>query len=253
MKKILSVIGVVVVILIVVVLVSLGSIIKTGIEKFGPKIAGVPMSVEKVRVNPLSGQVSVNGLIIGNPEGFHTPSAMELGEFKLNLSLASLFTDTIQIKQILINAPEITYEKSLRTSNLSTLMDNLASEETAAEDQPTEEPEKEKAPAKKVIIEDFQLNGAKVHVTLTALGGRKMTLPLPPIQMKDLGKGTGGTNVKEVLSEVFASINDAIIKAVAASGDFAGDALKDAGGMATDAAKGATDAIKKGIGGLFGK
>ncbi|MBC8206465.1 MAG: AsmA family protein [Kiritimatiellales bacterium] len=270
MKKILLIVGIVILILIVVVVLFLGQIIKAGIETAGPKIAGVPMSVEKVRVNPLTGNVHVKALIIGNPEGFKTDSLMELGEFNLDIALGSLFTDTIMIKQILIDAPEITYEKGLRSSNISTLMDNLAPAEQP-EEKVTEEPKKKKAPAKKVVIEDFQLNNAKVNVTLTALGGKKMTLPLPSIQMQDIGKGTGGTDIREVISEVFGSISDAVVKALASSGDFAGDALKgaggavkdvggaatdsmkDVGGAATDAAKSTTDALKKGIGGLFGK
>ncbi|MBL7016036.1 MAG: AsmA family protein [Kiritimatiellales bacterium] len=260
MKKVLSIIGIVILVFVVVLVLFLGQIIKAGIETAGPKIAGVPMTVEKVRVNPLTGKVHVRALIIGNPEGFKTDSLMELGEFKLDIALGSLFTDTILIKQILIDAPEITYEKGLRSSNISTLLDNLAPEEQP-EEKVTDEPKKEKkAPAKKVVIEDFQLNSARVHVTLVALGGKKMTLPLPSIQMQDIGKDSGGTDIKEVISEVFGSISDAVVKALASSGDFAGDALKDAGGAvkdvggaATDAAKDAAGALKKGIGGLFGK
>lgn len=279
MKKILSIVGIVVLVLVVVVVLFLGQIIKAAIETAGPKVAGVTMSVEKVRVNPLGGSVRIKGLIIGNPEGFKTPSAMELGDFRVDVRMGSLFTDTIIIKEILINAPEITYEKSLKSSNLSALQKNLAPAET---DEPKEEeeevadkPKEKKAPAKKVVIEDFQLNDAKVHVTITALGGKKMTLPLPSIQMQDIGKDKGGTDIPEVISEVFGAISDAVVKAVAASGDFAGDAMKgagnmagdamkgvggaatdamgDVGGTATDAAKGASDALKKGIGGLFGK
>lgn len=263
MKKIMSIIGVVVLILVVVVVLFLGQIIKTAIQTAGPKVAGVDMTVEKVRVNPFGGAVRIKGLIIGNPEGFKTPSAMELGDFKVDVRMGSLFTDTIVIKEILINAPEITYEKSLKSSNLSALQKNLAPAET---DEPEEKedvaetPKEKKAPAKKVVIEDFQLNDAKVHVTITALGGKKMSLPLPSIQMQDIGKDTGGTDIQEVISEVFGAISDAVVKAVAASGDFAGDALKgvsgsvgNVGGGATDAAKSATDSLKKGIGGLFGK
>lgn len=276
MKKILAMIGIVILVLVVVVVLFLGNIIKAGIETAGPKITGVPMSVEKVRVNPLTGNVHVKALIIGNPEGFKTDSLMELGEFNLDIALGSLFTDTILIKQILIDAPQITYEKGLRSSNIRTLMDHLAPAEKP-EKEAAAEPKEKKAPGKKVVIEDFQLNGAKVNVTITALGGKKMTLPLADIQMQDIGKDTGGTDIKEVVSEVFASISDAVVKAVASSGDMAGDALKNASGMlqdtggtasdavkdvggaatdaakgATDAAKGAADSLKKGIGGLLG-
>jgi hypothetical protein len=116
------------------------------------------------------------------------------------------------------------------------------------------------------VIEDFQFNNAQVHATITALGGKKVTLPLPSIQMQDIGKDTGGANIKEVVSEVFGAVSDAIVKAIASSGDLAGDALKGAGDLTgdtlkgagdavkgtTDAAKGAADSLKKGIGGLFG-
>ena len=262
MKKILSIVGIVVVVVIVVVVLFLGSIVKTAIETVGPEVAGVSMTVDKVRVYLLGGNVRVKGLVIGNPEGFNTPSAMKLGDFKVDLKVASLLTDTIVIKQILIDAPEITYEKGLKSSNLSTLVDNLAPAEEQEEpvEEEAEKPKKKKDAAKKVIIEDFQLNNAKVNVTITALGGKKMTLPLPSIQMQDIGKDTGGTDIQEVISEVFASITDAIGSALASSGDFAGDALKDAGGAlkdiggsASESVKDAAGNLKKGIGGLFGK
>jgi hypothetical protein len=98
------------------------------------------------------------------------------------------------------------------------------------------------------------------RLELTALGGKKMTLPLPNIQMKDIGKDSGGASPTEVISETFDAISKAVVDAVASGGAIAGDALKDVGGAASDAAKGATDAakgaadsIKKGIGGLLGK
>lgn len=261
-KKVLLITGAAVLVLLVVLMLSLGAIIKTAVTTAGPKLAGVPIQLSKVTVNPFGGLVHIKGLVIGNPQGFNTPSAMELSEFKVDLAMGSLFTDTIVIKQILINGPQITYEKSLKSSNLSTLQENLAPKQAAAPKQetaPAKDPAEKKA-AKKVIIEDFQLNGAKVNVTITALGGKKMTLPLPDIKMKDIGKDSGGASPAEVISETFDAISKAVVEAVASAGDIAGDALKNVGGAATDAAKGATDAakgavdsVKKGLGGLLGK
>ncbi|MEI7851282.1 MAG: hypothetical protein WCH86_05575 [Kiritimatiellales bacterium] len=258
-KKILLITGAAILVLWLVLMLSLGQIVKAGINTAGPKLAGVPVHVKTVIVQPFLGIVRMKGLVIGNPSGFNTLSAMELNDFKLNIKMSSLFSDAIVIKEILIDAPQITYEKGLKSSNLSTLQENLAPKGAAA---PKTEaaPEKKKGAAKKVIIEDFQLNGAKVHVTITALGGKKFTLPLPDIKMKDIGKSSGGANPAEVISEVFNSISKAVVDAVASTGNIAGDALKGAGGAATDAAKGATDAakgavdsVKKGLGGLFGK
>lgn len=261
MKKVLLIIGGVILVLVVVLMLSLGQIIKAGVNTAGPKLAKVPVHLNSVVVNPLTGMVRIKGLVVGNPEGFNTPSAMELNDFKLNIKMSSLFSKAIVIEEILIDAPQITYEKSLKSSNLSTLQANLAPKDAAApKPEAAPAPEKKKAAAKKVIIEDFQLNGAKVNVTITALGGKTMTLPLPDIHMKDIGKDSGGANPAEVISEVFNSITKAVTEAAASVGDAAGKALKDVGGAATDAAKGATDAakgaadsIKKGFGGLLGK
>lgn len=260
-KKIVLIAVGVILILVVVLMLSLGQIIKTAVNTAGPKLAGVPVHLNSVVVNPLTGMVRIKGLVVGNPEGFNTPSAMELNDFKLNIKMSSLFSKAIVIEEILIDAPQITFEKSLKSSNLSTLQANLAPK-TAATPKPeaAPAPEKKKGAAKKIIIEDFQLNGAKVNVTITALGGKKMTLPLPNIHMKDIGKDSDGANPAEVISEVFDSITKAVMGAVSSAGDLAGDALKNVGGAASDTAKGATDAakgaadsIKKGLGGLLGK
>lgn len=269
-KKILAITGAVILVLLVVFMLSLGQIIKTAVNTAGPKLAGVPVHLNSAIVNPLTGRVRIKGLVIGNPAGFNTPSAMELNDFKLNIKMSSLFSKAIVIQEILIDAPQITYEKSLRSSNLSTLQANLAPKETAA---PKTEaaPEKKKGAAKKVIIDDFQFNGAKVNVTITALGGHKVSLPLPPVHLKNIGRSSGGASPAEVVSEVFGSISKAVVQVASSTGNMAGKALKGTGGaakgalknagsMATDAAKGATDAakgaadsVKKGIGGLFGK
>jgi uncharacterized protein involved in outer membrane biogenesis len=273
MKKVLLITGAAILILVVVLMLSLGQIIKAGINTMGPKLAGVPVHLDGAVVNPLTGMVGIKGLVIGNPAGFSTPNAMELGDFKLKIKMSSLFSKAIVIEEILINEPQITYEQALKTSNLSALQANLTRAETEkpAPVAPEAKPEKKKGEAKKVIIDDFQFNGAKVNVTITALGGKKLTLPIPPIHMQNIGKASGGAKPVEVISEVFNAISKVVFEAVAAGGEMAGKALKDVGnnaenalkdasGTATDAAKGATDAakgaadsIKKGFGGLLGK
>jgi hypothetical protein len=265
MKKVLAIIGIVLVVLIVAVVLFAGKIIKSGVNTMGPRLAGVPVSLENAVFNPITGVVHLEGLFIGNPEGFNTPSAMELGEFKVELAMGSLFSDTLVIRKILINEPQITYEKSIRSSNLKTLQQNLASEKTEpAEPSAEEEPAKKSKPAKKVIIEDFQIKAAKVHVSLTAVGGKTLTVALPGLQMQDIGKDSGGASPSEVLARVFDAITGAAASVAAKAGDLAGDTLKGAGSMATDAAQGAadaasdaaksaTDTLKKGIGGLLGK
>jgi hypothetical protein len=276
MKKFLAITGVVLAVLIVAVSFFSGTLIKTGINKMGPRLIGVPVKVDGIIVNPFSGVVHINGLVLGNPEGFATPNAMELSEFNLEIAVKSLFSDTVVIRKILITDPQITYEQGLLDSNLMRLQKNLtAKEKTAvAEEVKPVEAQRDKT-SKKVIIEDFQFNGAKIHVSLTALAGKQVTLPLPEIHLTDIGKSSGGATPVEIISKVFRSISGAVVNVVASTGDLAADVLKgagdaaadvlkdtggtatgvlkDAGGTAADAAESARDSIKKGFGKLLGK
>ena len=51
---------------------SLGPVIKAGIEKFGPEITQTSITVESVEAWPLTGSGTIRNLVIGNPEGYKT-------------------------------------------------------------------------------------------------------------------------------------------------------------------------------------
>jgi len=282
LKKVLIGIGIALVVLFVVAALFLGPIIKGAVETIGPQVAGVDITLEKAGVNLFSGNVTLKGLIIGNPEGFKTPSLMELNQFVVDLDMGSLFTDTLVIKKIHIDGPQITYEQALRSSNVSTLQKNLAPDEKAPAEEPEEKmAKKKKAPAKKVVIEDFLFENGKVNVSITLAGGKQLTVPLATIHLEDIGKASDGASITEVVNEVFGAITKSVGQAVAASGNLVSDALKgtsalagdalkgtgdlikdpgqtvdaakEAAGAATDAVKDVGGALKKGFGGLLGK
>jgi uncharacterized protein involved in outer membrane biogenesis len=262
-KKILFFTGAALLLLVTALLLSLGTIIKTGVTTVGPRLVGVPIQLEKVRINLFNGRVHVKGLVVGNPEGFKTPSAMELSDFMVDLKMTSLFSDTIVVEQVLIRGPQITFEKSLKSSNFGALQQTLAAKAPAADrsaEAPAKATSEQSGAAKKVIIEDFRFDDGKVHISITAMGGKKMTVPLQPIRLQNIGQSSGGASLAQVIQEVLNTILRAVTETVSSAGDFAGDVLKDPGAAAgdaaksaSDAAKGAADSIKNGVGGLFGK
>ncbi|MCF7849443.1 MAG: hypothetical protein K9M45_11390, partial [Kiritimatiellales bacterium] len=161
MKKLFKIIGLLVVVLIVaivcVALFWLGPVVKKAVETVGPQATGVAVTVEKVHIRPLRGLVTIDGLFVGNPEGFANPSAVELKEFKVAVNLRSLMGDTIIVKEILIDAPQFTYERKLSTDNIKEIQKNVEAffggagkpAEEPKPGEPAKEP-KEKKPAKKV-------------------------------------------------------------------------------------------------------
>ena len=99
-------------------------------------------------------------------------------------------------------------------------------------------------PAKKLEVDDFLITGAKVHVTLTLLGGKEMTLPLPDIHLTDLGKGDAGLTPADLTSRVLEAITSATLDTVKNSAGDLGKGVENVG-------KGAVNKITSGLGGLF--
>lgn len=248
MKKLLPKIIIALVVLLVIggiaLFVSLGSIVKKGVETVGPEITKVSIKLDGVTVSPLSGSGAIKGLVVGNPEGYKTESAIKLGEASLALDAMSVLSDKVHVKSVNIAGPEITFEGSLKGSNLTKILDNVQSAAGGGSSGGS---------SKKLQVDEFNITGAKISISATLMGGKAMTVPMPDIHLKDLGKGSDGVTPAELIKEVMTTITAETTKAVgeqlANLGKNAGEAAEKAAGAATDAAKKTTDSIK----GLFKK
>src|SRR5579859_2473502 len=129
MKKLLIrlLIALIVLILLGILAVSLflDGAVKRGIETVGPMLTKVEVKLDSVSLSLLSGSGKVKGLLVGNPEGYKTPSAIQVGTASLDLQPGSVFASKVVIKSIQVQAPEITFETDLTGNNLSKILDNL--------------------------------------------------------------------------------------------------------------------------------
>jgi len=225
-KRLLQVVLVLVILVAVAVgLIALrgGPIIREGVNRIGPRVLGVPVTLESARFNPLEGQVHLTGLLVGNPEGFRTESLFDLHHFEAAINVRSLLTDTIIIDRILIEAPRITYEMRRGGSNLGVLLAHLEGEPKAA---PTPDPDAEprtKATERTVVIRELVLVDARVDVSATAAGGRTVPVQLSTITLHDLGGPDQDTAA--IVAEIVRAIIQASGSAIQASGAAFGDGL----------------------------
>lgn len=243
MKKLIVRIVLVLVILLVLVAVGsfffLGTIVKSGVEKVGPRVAKVPVKLDSATISLFSGSGTLKGFVIGNPEGYKTPEAMKLGSVSLSIAPGSVLKEKKHIRSIKVEGPEITYETDLKGSNLGKLLDNVGGSAEQDKKAPTKDQQTSKT---KLQVDEFILTGAKVHVNASMLGSG--TVPLPEIRLKDLGQGPEGITPAELSKKVLAVILDETVKAVAAN------TLKlKEGGKALGT--GAIDEVKKGAGSLL--
>ena len=210
------ILAVLAIIVAVVASMFLGDIVKKGVQTVGPRITKVSVNVDEVRLTLLTGSASVKGLVVGNPEGYHTPQAISAGMISVGVNPMSVLSDKIVVRSLHVESPEITFEGGLGGNNLSKSLDNVTAsarnpQQTSAVS--TNAPAQTK-PSKKLEVDDLLITGAKVHVSLTDLGGKEMTLPLPPIHLANLGKNPEGITTTELTRSVLDAIVTATLKVI---------------------------------------
>jgi len=251
-KKILWGLLIILVILVIVAVIVggffLGNIVKAGMETVGPKITQVTIKVDAVSLSLLTGSAKIQGLVVGNPEGYKTPQAISVGMVAVGVNPVSVLSDKIVVRSIEVRNPEITFEGNpFAGNNLSKIRDNVNAA-TASSQQPATNQTAQAAstPGKKLEVDDFLITGAKVHVSLTGMEGKAMTLPLPDIHLTDMGKGASGITAADLTRRALDALTSATIKAVANN-------ASDLGKGAEKAAGEDVNKITKGLGGLFKK
>jgi hypothetical protein len=253
-----------------------GSMVRGAVETLGPDVLGVTVTLKGARFMPLRGQAALTGLVVGNPAGFKSPSLFELGEVSIHLDTASLFSEKIVIEKVTIEAPAITYEGSLKGSNISKLLEQIQGGEKGggAGSGPGAEPQKKAGGGKKVVIKDFMVTDAKVTASLSELGGRGVSVVVPAVHLTDVGEDAGGVSsaeataliLKEVLKGVTTSVassKEVLDKGLMLVEEGGAEALEAAGMISEKGLDGAGEALKKagegagkvlkGVSGLLGK
>jgi uncharacterized protein involved in outer membrane biogenesis len=265
MKKFLVklVAGIIVLIVIAVVVVSMNmnSIIKKAIETGGPEIAKVSVSLEGLNVSLLSGKGELRGLVIGNPEGFKSESAVKVGLASLQVKPASVFSDKVVVRTFNLQAPEITIEGGLDSNNLKKIAENVEAATGSDKTKAESAEKKEKKPGKKIQVDEFIIRDGKVNVRLNVGAGITKTVPLPNVELRDLGTGPEGIAPADLTKVILNSVLKDVVKvagpvledlgkqavdtARAAGEKVAGEAMQKAGEKADEAAKGLKGLFKK--------
>jgi uncharacterized protein involved in outer membrane biogenesis len=256
MKKLLLkiAIGVIVCLALLVVgsILFLGSILKRGVETVGPQLTKTDVKLDGASLSILSGSGSIKGLVVGNPEGYKTPSAIKVGSVNLGVRPGSVFSDKIHVTLVNVQAPEITFEGNLKGNNLDKILENVQAASGTSGTEKSQPAPKDGA-TKKLQVDELVISGGKVNVSLTLMNGRSATVPLPDIHFKNLGQGPEGITAAELTEKILREITAATLKAVepvlADLGKAATDALKDAGKNATQS----LDRATKSLGDLFKK
>jgi hypothetical protein len=215
MKKLILRSLLVLVILFVLVLAGtflfLGTIVKAGVEKVGPRVAKVPVKLDSAKISVFSGEGELKGFVLGNPEGYKSPDAIKVGTVSMGIAPGSLLSEKKHVRFIRIDGPEIVYEADLKGGNLKKILDNLDSSAEQDKKAPTKDQQTSKT---KLQVDEVVMTGAKVHFGATMVTSEQ-TIPLPEIRLKDLGQGPEGITPAELGQKILGLVWVEITKAVA--------------------------------------
>jgi len=179
--------------------------IRRGIEIAGSRALGTAVTVSGVSVSPFTGEGSIRGLTIANPEGFDAPYVMELGGLDVSINTSSILSDAVEINLIQIDDAKITYETTVVRDNIRALLANLPDSGAA----PVVEANPDAPASKQVIIREFRMNNPQINLQTRIASA---PVPLPNLVLTNIGEQNSAVTVAEAARQIIAALNQAIIR-----------------------------------------
>ena len=212
--------------------------IPVAVSKVGTFVLGTKVELKKFS-SSLTGKVDIQNLTVANPDGYNNPNAFVLEHVYVDVSILSLLTDEIRVKEILVTGMQVDLEAKLNRTNLGELKENvdklISSEKkpetsSAAEDETSADNRTQKS----VVIERLNINNNFISLSNSAISVTTK-IPLLPINMENVGEGQ---SIAETFSEIFLKIFTSIFDACSGIGGALGDSIK---GAASTIGKGLSD------------
>ena len=233
------------ILLVVTIPLWISPVVTSVLERMVPDYTGTNFLIDRFYVNPYSGTLDVRGVKLANPNGFGDVDALTLSSFRMRISIASLFSDTVVVNEISVDDASVSYYYHDGKSNYEVIMDNVdrAGGEKARKSAKPDDKKKdsgkddeaESGSGKKFIIERLRVAGVKVRLAKSEL---VPAIPLPPIELTDIGKETNGSTLEEVGRQIM----DVAMKSMSAIGE----GLGAVGGLLGAGSKQLTDVLGDG-------
>ncbi|HEU5046842.1 MAG TPA: hypothetical protein VFT64_03280 [Rickettsiales bacterium] len=99
-----------------------GRLVKMAIEQYGSQITGTNVHVDSVHLSLSTGEGTISGLTIANPQGFSSHNALEMGSISIRIDTHSLIGNgPITIQSIAVEAPHVAFEGQRLDNNLQAI------------------------------------------------------------------------------------------------------------------------------------
>lgn len=184
---------------------NLDRLVHQAVTRYGSEITGAPFSVAAARLEPTNGRGELRGLRIGNPAGFKTPYAVQADHIELELDLSTLASEVVVIRKIAVIAPDVVYEKGERQTNFDALQAQIAKAVGLSASA---------GPGKKLIVQELVVRNARAQVSAAFMVGKTVSVALPDLLLRDLGKAEGGLTPAQLGQRIAGAMEKRLTAAV---------------------------------------
>lgn len=182
------------------------SVVKSGVEAYGPDYTGTEVAVADISFSPLRGIFGFSGLVVGNPPGFEGAKAFSLGEMRVDLETSTLFSDVVRIKELVIENPDFAVEIKKGKLNAKAILDHLNKFSATAEGEAET----------RVQIEKLSIIGGKVTVAGLPVETKQESVVLPDIHLTNIGTDSeNGVTFAEASGVVLGAVVGSLTRVVA--------------------------------------
>lgn len=207
MKKLIRLVLILVVLIIAGVVAAffyIDTIAKSAVERGGTYALGVDTKLKSASVHLFSGQFTMSGLNVANPQGYDADHFLRLGDGDVAVTLASLRQDVIRLPTLSLKTLDVNLEKKGDKANYQVILDNLKKLSSG------EKPAAAEGGAK-YVIDNVDIRRINVHVKLL---GQNLDVPIDHVRLKNVGTadGANGLSMSQVAGVIVKAVFDAVVQ-----------------------------------------
>lgn len=226
MKKLAKLVAVLLVLLGVAVLgifVYIDSIAKAAIERGSTYALGVETTLRWADVGILSGEFAMGGLKIDNPDGFDGDHFLQLERADVEVSLASLRQDTVELPLLVLSGVDMKLQRTLAGANYQVILDNLK----RFESNQSKDPGLSDESGRTFVIREVLISDVNVEVDLLPIGGQLNRVKVAIDEIRLINVGSEGVSMSQLTNVIIQAILAAVVQNAA---DLPIDLITDLGG-----------------------
>lgn len=157
-------------------------------ESMEKDVLGVAVSFAGFAVDLCCGTVRLEGLVVGNPEGFKAPHLLSIGKLIFDIDVFKFirsFGKVVSVQRLVLHDVSVIVEQKGFTTNASKLIQSFGEDSDDSDD---DHSGKRRSQRKKWWLHEVAVVHSVVRIQLDALGGLGKNISLNDVVVKDLNR-----------------------------------------------------------------